>query len=76
MFNKKLENKSITLRNDSQVELNGVEPGQTVTVETDRNGTPLDRFWRNRLRDAPYDGCVTDVNAASKKQAQKSKKGE
>jgi len=70
----KLENKSITLRNDSQVELNGVEPGQSVSVKVDKKGVPLQRFWRDRLRDSSYDGCVTNLNSASNKQAQ-AKKG-
>jgi hypothetical protein len=34
-----------------------------VTVKCDRNGIPLERFWRNRLRDAKTDNCVEVVTA-------------
>lgn len=51
----------ITLENKSDVVLNGVAPGGKVRVKVDRDGTPLDRYWRNRLRDAAIDGCVAKV---------------
>jgi len=35
----------------------GVKVGEAVEVP-DRKGVPLDRFWRNRLRDASLDDCV------------------
>lgn len=33
----------------------------TVTVQTDEKGVPLERFWRNRLKDAETDNCVEVV---------------
>ena len=51
----------ITLENKSDVTLGGVAPGGKVRVKVDRDGTPLDRYWRNRLRDAAIDGCVAKV---------------
>ena len=51
----------ITLENKSDVTLNGVKPGGKVRVKVDRDGVPLDRYWRNRVRDAEIDGCVAKV---------------
>ncbi len=35
----------------------GYYVGQEVRVEVDHEGTPLDVFWRRRLRDSAIDGC-------------------
>lgn len=48
--------------------------GGTVEIEVDKNGTPIDRFWRNRLRDAKLDKCVSKVE--TKKVSVKSKANE
>lgn len=45
--------------------------GESVVIEADKNGTPLKRYWRSRLRDAKLDSCVEVV--AEKKAATKSK---
>lgn len=55
----------ITLENKSDVTLGGIAPGGKVRVKVDRDGTPLDRYWRNRLRDAEIDGCVAKVVEAA-----------
>ena len=47
--------------------LRGREAGDTVRVKTDKNGTPLDSYWRRRLKDAEIDGCVEFVKPAAKK---------
>lgn len=59
-----LENKAMKLVNKSTVTLKGVKPGNTVDVETDAHGVPLDPFWRRRLRDAAIDGCVEKVKSS------------
>ena len=33
----------------------------TVQVEADKNGTPLEKFWRDRIKDAKHDNCVEVV---------------
>ncbi len=48
--------------------MNGVKKGARVRVKTGASGIPLDRFWRNRFRDAAIgyaaskdnkgDGCI------------------
>lgn len=39
----------------------------TVTIETDNSGVPLDKFWRNRLKDAEIDQCVEIVKPKRKR---------
>lgn len=40
----------------------GHRTGDIVEIEVDKNCIPLDRFWRNRLKDAEIDGCVELVS--------------
>lgn len=37
--------------------------GQIVTLEADSSGSPVSRFWRRRLKDAPSDGFCRIVEA-------------
>jgi len=39
----------------------GYRLGQVVTVQTDGDGIPLDKFWRRRLKDSKIDNCVEAV---------------
>lgn len=41
----------------------------TVTIQTDAHGIPLDKFWRNRLKDAKFDNCVEIVKTPKKGEA-------
>lgn len=41
--------------------ISGYESGKEVQVEVDRDGTPLDKFWRRRLSDAKRDECCEVV---------------
>ena len=43
----------------------GYSPGHTVIVAADHEGTPLDLFWRRRLRDAKRDNCCEVLNSAA-----------
>ena len=36
--------------------------GAIIEVECDKESTPLDMFWRNRLKDAAIDNCVEIVS--------------
>lgn len=45
----------------------GYKPGDVVTVQTDGDGIPLDKFWRRRLKDAKIDNCVEAVKTAKPK---------
>lgn len=42
----------------------------TVTIQADANGIPLERFWRNRLKDAKFDQCVEVVKPSRAKTKQ------
>ena len=35
--------------------LAGYEVGREVTIQTDRKGVPLEKFWRRLLKDATID---------------------
>lgn len=32
--------------------------GSVITIKTDKLGTPLDRYWRNRLVESKRDSCI------------------
>lgn len=49
----------------------GYSIGQITTVFTDNNGTPLSKFWRDRLHDAETDNCVEITKTSSKKSSSK-----
>lgn len=58
----KLENKNfITIKNNANVTLHGVAPGDKAKIETDDQGIPVQANWRRRLRDSHIDGCVEVV---------------
>jgi hypothetical protein len=42
----------------------GYDPGQEVQVEVDESGTPINQFWRRRLRDSERDQCCKVVTEA------------
>lgn len=45
----------------------GYEAGREVAIQTDKDGVPLDKFWRRRLKDAGIDNCVEVVKASKSK---------
>ena len=45
----------------------GYEAGREVTIQTDKDGVPLEKFWRRRLKDADIDNCVEVVKASKSK---------
>lgn len=49
------------------------EVGQVIRVATDDDGTPLDVFWRRRLKDAKIDGCCEVVQPATKTKVSRKK---
>lgn len=38
--------------------IRGYQPGAIIKIKTDRHGVPLERYWRDRMKDAPIDGCI------------------
>lgn len=45
----------------------GHKAEEIVAVECDENGTPLDQFWRKRVKDSAIDGCVEFVETKNNK---------
>ena len=37
------------------------KPGDTIKVISDKEGVPLDKYWRSRLKDAETDQCCEKV---------------
>ena len=48
----------VTINNEALAKANGVKKGGSVTVEM-RDGVPVERYWRNRFKDAEIDSCVS-----------------
>ncbi len=43
--------------------------GEEISLECDKNGIPLDKWWRRRLRDAVLDNCMEKVKRTTKKRS-------
>ena len=61
------ENKSISVKLNS--DLRGLKTGTVVKIKVDKEGTPKERYWRDRMKDAKTDNCIEVI----KKKKQKSK---
>lgn len=53
--------------NQIKIKINGTIVGykvdQVINVAADKHGTPLDQFWRRRLKDAEIDHCCEVVKS-------------
>lgn len=49
----------------------GYKAGEEIRIECDQSGTPLDKYWRRRLRDSKRDNCIEFVGDSLPKKAQK-----
>ena len=47
--------------------LRGLPKDVVIPVRVDKNGIPLDMYWRRRIKDSEIDGCVEFVNNAKAK---------
>ena len=61
-----MSDKIIKVKNISGHNLHGVADGKTIDVKVDRDGTPYNKDWRRRFRDAPLDKCVEIVTTKKK----------
>ena len=41
--------------------IGGKKPGDVIEIQVDKDGTPIERYWRDRVKDASIDGCVEFV---------------
>ena len=55
------------------VPLQGMPIGAFISLQVDRNGTPIDKYWRNRFLDASYDGCIEAICMEKPKKIKKVK---
>ena len=44
--------------------MRGYDAGRTITIDADKHGLPLDKFWRRRLKDSVIDNCVEVVKTS------------
>jgi len=53
----KYKTKQIKLNTD----LRGMMAGAVMPIRVDKEDIPLDRYWRDRLKDAAIDNCIEFV---------------
>jgi len=53
------ENKSLLLNAD----LANKKKGAIINIKVDKEGTPVDPYWRNRVKDSKMDNCVEFVDS-------------
>lgn len=51
----------LKLNRDIKYNKKRFKQGQIIKIDVDINNTPLDRFWRNRVKDSSIDNCVEFV---------------
>lgn len=56
----------VSIENKSGVTIHGLKPGGQLPIKVDENGTPLDKHWRRRLKDAKIDKSVQLVGFKKK----------
>lgn len=61
---KNYENKAIKIRLNTP--LRGLPEGIEMNIKTDKEGTPLEKYWRDRMKDAPIDNCIEVVKTKVK----------
>lgn len=55
--------------------LKGLKAGSEIKVKVDAEGTPLDPFWRRRVKDSKIDKCVEWKPEKAAKKASPLKQG-
>jgi hypothetical protein len=58
-----------TLKLKLNLALNGKKSGDVVEVPCDEHGIPLEKFWRDRLKDSEIDNCVEKIDSKPKKKS-------
>lgn len=38
-----------------------LKQGEVINIETDSDGVPLIKFWRNRVKDSVIDNCISII---------------
>lgn len=55
----------VKIKNAALAKTLNLKLDDTVDVEC-KNGVPINREWRNRIKDAKFDKCVTIITAIKK----------
>jgi len=63
MMKQGYENKRLKLN----CPMRGHRSGDVVDVAVDKDGVPVERYWRDRLKESPIDGNCEIVKAKTKK---------
>lgn len=61
----------ITKQLKLNAELAGHPSGSIIPIRTDKDGIPLDRYWRDRVKDAKIDDCVKILSKKELEEMQK-----
>lgn len=64
----------IIVNNEALAKAVGVKTGEEIAIKC-KNGVPVEREWRNRLRDAAVDGCISVVDESGGKPQDKPTQG-
>ncbi|GAF75589.1 unnamed protein product [marine sediment metagenome] len=69
MYKPNMEDKmaKVKIVNKSVVPIHGLQPGHELEIEVDSEGTPKDKHWRRRFKDAAIDGAIVPVKKEVKK---------
>lgn len=46
--------------------LGGFPAGREIEIDTDNTGVPLEKYWRDRIKDSAIDHCVSIVKKTRK----------
>jgi hypothetical protein len=63
---------NVTINNEALAKALGKTAGAVVDVKC-KNGVPVDKYWRGRLKDAEIDGCVSILGKKKEKATQEAK---
>ena len=59
---KEYENKKLKLNTS----LGKYPKGMVIDIKVDKAGTPLDKYWRDRIKDSTIDNCVEFTKPSGK----------
>ena len=66
---KNYENKMVNIKLNK--DLRGLKAGTAMRIRVDKNGVPLERYWRDRMKDMPIDNCIEVVKTKTKVKSKK-----
>ena len=52
-------------------DISNYKKGETLAIKVDSCGIPIERYWRDRLKESKVDSCISFVESLSKKTSKK-----